>query len=82
MHDENELARREHQYVARILGITTELLDRHPYHLDDDDGSATIWRVLWKDGPPDYVEVHEDLGIVWTDIPSLFNTGGLDAQGA
>lgn len=80
MDDGNELAKREHEYVARVLGITTAVLDRHPNRMNEDDGSATTWRVLWVDSAPDQVEVHEELGVVWTDIPSLFNTGGIDAQ--
>ena len=80
--DENELAKREHEYVARVLGITTAALDRHPYRMNEDDGSAMTWRVVWTDGAPDQVEVHKELGVVWTDIPSLFNTGGVDAEGS
>ena len=79
MNDETALARREHEYVARVLGITTDLLDRHPYRMDEDDGSTMTWRVVGLESPPDQVEVRNDSGKVWTDIPSLFNIGGPDA---
>ena len=82
MDDENELDRREHEYVARVLGISTNLLDCHPYRIDEDNGSTATWRVLWTEGPPDQVKVYEDSGTVWTGIPSLFNTGGPNAQGS
>ena len=53
MNDETALARREHEYVARVLGITTDLLDRHPYRMDEDDGSTMTWRVVGVESPPD-----------------------------
>ena len=82
MDDADELDHREHEYVARALGITIDLLDCHPYRMDEEHCSGTTWRVLWSDAPPDEVEVRGEPGALWTDIPSLFNTGGIDAQGA
>ena len=64
------------------LRITIDLLDRHPYRMDEDHSSGTTWRVLRTDVPHDQVEAHGEPGALWTNIPLLFNTGGNDAQGA
>ena len=63
--------RRLHEYVARQLGVTVEVLDDYPYQIDEnvsDDGIVYGWRVQWDEAAPPGVTAHGAQGGQWSDI--------------
>ena len=68
---EDMMERRQHEYVARELGITIEVLDGHPYQIEEnasDDDVVYGWRVLWDETAPPDVDAHGAPGSLWTNI--------------
>jgi hypothetical protein len=85
MDDAEKLRRYERAYVASMLGIPADVLDRYPYRIEHDlglGGSMPVWRVRWTRSPPRGVEAQWKAHAAWTDIPSLFSDGETDAEGA
>jgi hypothetical protein len=79
MEDSEKLRRYERAYVASMLGIPPDVLDRYPYSIEHAfglGGSMPIWRVMWTREPPRGVEVQWFDTNIWTDIPSLFDPEG------
>ncbi len=67
--------RQRHEYVARELGISADVLDEHDWELEENSGDAADnegvvygWRVLWKGTPPEGVTVQGAEGSQWSDI--------------
>lgn len=72
---ERRLARKRDEHVAQQLGISVEVLDGHPYEIEensgdsaDNEGVVYSWRVLWADVPPKGVAAHGKEGWYWSDI--------------
>ena len=79
MDDSEKLRRYERAYVASMLGILPDVLDRSPYRIEHAlglGGSMPVWRVIWTREPPRGVEAQRSADMIWTDIPSLFNSDG------
>ena len=77
MDDSEKLRRYERAYVASMLGILPDVLDRCPYRIEHAlglGGSMPVWRVIWTREPPRGVEAQRSVDRIWTDIPSLFNS--------
>lgn len=71
MSSDEMIQRRLDRYVATSLGISTELLDQHPYELDEESGTPSTgfqWRIVWEDAPPPGVSVNGSPGSLWSDI--------------
>jgi hypothetical protein len=67
--------RRLNEHVAQQLGISIEILDEHPYQIEevsgdnaDNEGVVYGWRVMWDDVPPEGIAVHGAEGSQWSDI--------------
>lgn len=77
MNDAEKLRRYERAYVAWMLGIPGEVLDRYPYRIVDHrvGASCPVWRIIWIRSPPRGVEAQRASYAAWTDIPSLFDSG-------
>lgn len=68
---EDAMARRQHDYVASQLGISSEVLDDHPFQVDEhtsDDGVVYSWRILWDQTAPEGIAVQGTFGSFWSDI--------------
>lgn len=78
MNDAEKLRRYERAYVASMLGIPVDFLDRYAYRIEHAlglGGSMPVWRVMWVRSPPHGVEAQWGRNAAWTDIPSLFGEG-------
>lgn len=72
---EDAQERRLDEHVAQQLGISIELLNEHPYQIEEDTGDSADnegviygWRVVWDDTPPEGVAVGGAEGSQWSDI--------------
>ena len=85
MDEAEKLRLYERAYVASMLAIPAELLDRYPYRVENAfglGGSMPVWRVVWRRNPPPGVDAQWEVDAAWTDIPSLFHDPGACATGA
>lgn len=65
---------RLNQHIARELGISLDVLEDHPYRLDEnssDDGVVYSWRIFWHKSPPAGVTAHGAEGSQWSDISEM-----------
>ncbi|NBW07265.1 MAG: hypothetical protein EBR82_04490 [Caulobacteraceae bacterium] len=68
---EEAMERRQDEYIARQLGVSVEVLDDHPFQIDEnasDDGLVYSWRILWDDRAPEGVPVHGHTGYLWSEV--------------